>query len=321
MGNMAETGERTDDQSSDLRTPGEKTPVVSVCIPLYMKERFIAETIQSVLDQTFTNFELIILHNASPDRSAEVAESFDDPRIRVFHNSMTVSGQENFAKLVPLTNSPLIKIVSADDLMHPTLLEKQVVVMQDPGIALVGCRQNVIDEHSEIVYRDRSLRTSDLVGRQDRATVLRRVVRHMGNPIGAHVNGMFRRSAYDAAGGIPDGPFIAGDLALWLELLRYGHFYGMDETLVDFRIVESSASATDCRSGIDDQVRFIGDLRRDNRDIVRISDAAYGTFRTPVMRLRHRLIVSAAGPKGSAKTRAATKVLSLSRGTSKGNAT
>jgi glycosyltransferase involved in cell wall biosynthesis len=295
---------------------GGKTPPVSVCIPLYMKERYVAETIQSVLNQTFTDFELIILNNASTDRSGEIAESFDDPRITVLHNAETVPAPENFAKLVPLTRAPLVKMVSADDVLHPTALERQVDVLRDPRIALVSCRQNMIGEHSEVIYRDRSLRTPDLIGHQTRATVLRRSVRHVANPVGAFVNVMFRRTAYDAAGGIPDAPFIILDLAMWLEYLRYGDFYGIEDTLVDFRIAGGSASASSGRAAINDQVRFFHGLRRANADTVRRSDTVYSTLRTPVMRLRQQLIVSAAGNSGSSSTRAAKRVLALSRGAS-----
>lgn len=291
-------------------------PAVSVCIPLYMKERFVAATIRSILDQTFSDFELVILHNASPDGSAEVAESFDDPRIRLYHNTRTVPGPENIARLVLLTRAPLVKIVAADDLLHPTALEKQVAVLHDEEIALVSCRQNMIGEFGEIVCRDRSLRTPDLVGRQDHTTVLRRVVRHGANPIGAFVNVLFRRSAYAAAGGMPDVPFIALDLALWLNVIEHGDFFGMPETLVDFRIADGSASASSGRSGVDLQVRYIQSLRRANHRSVRWTDTAYGAVRTPLMKIRHSLIIAAAGPTYDPRARVATAILGLSRGRS-----
>lgn len=306
---------RTAEPGSNLDADAdEPTPAVSVCIPLYMKERYVGETIRSILDQTFTDFELIILHNASPDRSAEVAASFDDPRIRLLHNAETVSGQENHARVVGFARAELVKVVAADDVLHPTALAEQVAVMRrDPAIALVSCRQNMIGEHSEIVYRDRSLRTPDLLGRQNRTTVLRRVVRHTGNPVGAFVNLLFRRSAYLAAGGMPDVPFVAGDLGLAMELLRFGDFYGIEKTLVDFRIASGSASASDGRAGIDDQVGYIEKLRVENGHLIRPTDAVYGRLRTPVMRLRHGLIISAAGAKDSSRTRAATMLLSMGR--------
>ena len=62
------------------------SPAISVCIPLYCKEKFIGETIESVLDQTFTDFELIVVNNASTDKSGAIARSFDDPRLTVIDN-------------------------------------------------------------------------------------------------------------------------------------------------------------------------------------------------------------------------------------------
>lgn len=308
------------DEVADLPAGGQASgldaPAVSVCIPLYMKERYVALAIQSVLDQTFTDFELVILNNASSDRSAEIAASFDDPRIKIFHNAETVPGPANFAKLVPLSRAPLVKLLSADDSLHPTVLERQVAVLQDPAIALVSCRQNMIGEHNEVIYGDRCLRTPDLIGRQSRTTVLRRVIRHVANPVGALPNVTFRRAAYDAAGGIPDAPFVLLDVAIWLNVLRFGDFYGMDETLVDFRIADGSASSGSGSAGLDAQVRYIRQLRRENAELLCRSDTTYGTLRTPLMRLRQGLIVSAAGPKDSVRTRAARKVLALSRGVS-----
>jgi len=127
------------DARSDAPAP-ERIPAVSVCIPLYRKEAYIAETIRSVLAQTFTDFELIVLDNASPDRSAEIARSFRDPRLTVVENPVTIGPTENFAAAVALSRAPLVKVLCADDLLHPTCLESQVEVMaQDPTLAMVIC--------------------------------------------------------------------------------------------------------------------------------------------------------------------------------------
>jgi len=132
-----------------------KQPAVSVCIPLYRKEAFIAETIQSVLDQTFTNFELVVIDNDSPDRSAEIARSFDDPRITVLTNTTNVGPGENFSRVVSASTAPLVKLVCADDLIHPRCLEREVPVLErDPSLAIVTCRSNMIDDKGRIVARD-----------------------------------------------------------------------------------------------------------------------------------------------------------------------
>ncbi|MXG89927.1 glycosyltransferase [Nocardioides flavescens] len=292
----------------------EHVPAVSVCVPLYMKERFVARTVQSVLDQTFGDFELVVVHNASPDRSGEVVRSFDDSRIRVVDNAETVPGPENVARAVGLARAPLVKILAADDVLYPTVLARQVAALADPGVAVVSCRQHMIDEDDRVLYPDRSLRHGDLVGRRDRRTVVRRVVRHTGNPLGAYANLMFRRADYEAIGGVPaDAPWIAHDLALTLALLQRGDFVGLDETLVGFRIGSGSSSAAQSSEGIADQVGFTRRLRRDERADLRASDLVASHLRMPLMRVRHRLIVAAAGPRDDTRTRVARQVLGLSR--------
>jgi glycosyltransferase involved in cell wall biosynthesis len=304
-GNVVSPGESAD--------PSSEVPAVSICIPLYMKQAYVAETIGTVLAQTFTNFELIVLENASPDDSKTVAAAIRDPRLRLFSNSKTVSGAENHARVISLARAPLVKVVAADDRLHPTILERQVEVMRDPDIAVVGCRQNMIDASGAVIYSGRSLRTPDLLGRQDRAALVRRMARHNGNPVGVWANFLFRKAAYDAIGGMPDVPFIAQDCATAVEMLRHGAFFGQTDVMVDFRIAGGSDSAKQGAQGIADQMRYIGDLRRYNDELLRPNDRLYGRLRLPLMRLRHQLIVDAAGRPDRRRTKLARIALEQSR--------
>ncbi len=290
-------------------------PSVSVCVPLYRKEEFIAETLRSVLDQTYPDFELIVLDNASPDRSAEIARSFDDPRITVTQNPATVSPIDNFNKVVSLSHAPLVKVLCADDVLHPTCLERQMAVMTgDTSLAMVSSRMNMIDENGRIVARDRCLRTPDLVGHQERAAIVRRLVRHGGNPVGGVNNVVFRRGAFDAAGGFPpDVDFFASDVGLWVELLEHGGYYGLEETLSSFRINSGSHSSGMGRKAIGAQHEFVAGLRRKNPDVIRPSDRIYGALRAPLTQLRHHVLFAAAGPTQSTSKRLATGLLRMGR--------
>jgi glycosyltransferase involved in cell wall biosynthesis len=295
----------------------ERIPAVSVCVPLYRKEAHIAETIRSVLAQTFTDFELIVLDNASPDRSAEIARSFSDPRLTVVENPVTIGPTENFAAVVALSRAPLVKVLCADDLLHPTCLERQVEVMaQDPTLAMVTCRQDVIDESGHVLSHDRGLRSADLVGRQSRPAVVRRLVRHGGNPVGNVNNVVFRRAAFDAAGGFPlDTDFFHLDVSTWVRLLEQGAYHGLGETLTSFRIDAGSHSSGMGGRAIEKQRAFVAGLRRDNAAIVRTSDRLYGAARAPVTWLRHHMIFAAAGAASSPLRRVAAAALGIgSRG-------
>ena len=101
-------------------------PSVSVCIPVYNGERFLAETIRSVLDQTYRDFELVVLDNASTGRHRPHRPVLRRPRVRVETNPTTIPQPENWRDAVRLCRAPLIKLLCADDLLHPRCLEYQV---------------------------------------------------------------------------------------------------------------------------------------------------------------------------------------------------
>ena len=74
-------------------------PTVCVCIPVYRGEQFLGETMRSVLEQTYGDFELVVLDNASPDGTLAIARSFDDPRVRIVTNTTMLQQPDNCAKL------------------------------------------------------------------------------------------------------------------------------------------------------------------------------------------------------------------------------
>ena len=110
---------------------GENNPLVSIITPLYNAESFIGETIQSVLDQTHSNWEQIIIDDASTDRSLEIANSFAsrDQRIRV--ESLEENKGAAFCRnrATDLAKGSFIAFLDSDDLWHPEKLKKQLAFM------------------------------------------------------------------------------------------------------------------------------------------------------------------------------------------------
>lgn len=98
---------------------------VSVIVPVYKAERYIAETIQSILNQTYQNFEIVVVDDGSPDRSVEICEQFADPRIRIIRQqNRGLPGARNTG--VRHAQGDYISILDADDLWLPEKLEKHV---------------------------------------------------------------------------------------------------------------------------------------------------------------------------------------------------
>ena len=279
--------------SSERTSRSQPAPRVSVCVPLYNKAPYVARTIESVLGQTFADFELIVLDNASTDGSRAVVEGFDDPRLRLEVNSAMVPAPENFNRVVRLSRAPLVKVVNAYDLIHPEALERQVAVLDtEAGVVLVSCRHDLIDDDEAAVSRAGGLRTPDLVGRQDTTTVIRRVVRHGGNPLGVPGNMLFRREAFDLCGGFPDNNDFSLDVGLAVRLAEHGAFYGVPECLSSFRLPTGSASSTARRRNLRAQRMFIAVLRRRHHASIRPRDVVAGHLRWPLTWLRHHLLMS-----------------------------
>lgn len=264
-------------------------PAVSVCIPVYKGERFLAETVRSVLDQTFRDFELVVLDNASPDASGDIARSFGDPRVRVERNAVTVPQAENWNRVVQLSRAPLAKVLCADDLLHPRCLELQVAPMEaDPGLAVVAARRHMIDEQSRVIVPRRGL--TGLTGVRTGVEVARRVVRNGANPIGEPGGVLFRREDFFAAGGWRADRTFVMDLDLWMRLLQYGEFLGLPETLAAFRIGRGSVSADNEQSIYEEQRLLIEELGDSDFFQVRGLDLTLGRLLAPAGRARRRAL-------------------------------
>jgi glycosyltransferase involved in cell wall biosynthesis len=118
---------------------------VSVIIPVYNVEKYISATVQSVLDQTYKNFELLIVDDGSPDRSIEICQQFDDPRIRIIRQpNRGVAAARNAG--IRQAEGEYIALLDADDLWVPQKLEKHVEHLNSmPGVGVSFCRSAFID--------------------------------------------------------------------------------------------------------------------------------------------------------------------------------
>ena len=104
----------------------------SICIPNYNYAQYIGETIQSVLDQSYQNFEIIIADNASTDNSVKIVQSFDDKRIRLIQNRYNIGFAPNLQRVSREAKNDFMILLSSDDRMTPEALEiySEIVAMQ-----------------------------------------------------------------------------------------------------------------------------------------------------------------------------------------------
>lgn len=261
---------------------------VAVCIPVYQGERHLAETLRSVLGQTLRDVEVVVLDNASTDATPRILAGVDDPRVALWRNPRTVSMAENFNRVVGLSHAPLVKILPADDLLEPDCLELQVAALEaDPSLVLVAGRSHLVDDDGRMMAHARFLR--GLLGRVERDEVVRRVVRHGANPIGGEVATMFRRRAFDAAGGYQENG-LHTDIGMWLRLLEHGRFGGIALPVARFRIAGGTCSAEAGREDYRAQRRFTRQVAATAGAAVSGRDRAWSRVSAPLARRRRELL-------------------------------
>lgn len=105
----------------------------SICIPNFNYAHYIGKTIQSVLDQTYQNFEIIVADNASTDNSVQVVQSFHDSRIRLVRNRYNIGFAPNLQRVTSYATGDFVNLLSSDDLMRPNALKLCAAVLERQG--------------------------------------------------------------------------------------------------------------------------------------------------------------------------------------------
>lgn len=126
-----------------------KKPKISVLMPVYNAEKFLNEAIDSILEQTFKDYELLIINDASTDRSKEIILSYKDPRIRYFENKKNLGRPRTSNKGLRLAKADYVARMDADDVSLPDRLKTQLeIVEKDNNVGLVASWIVLIDENN-----------------------------------------------------------------------------------------------------------------------------------------------------------------------------
>jgi glycosyltransferase involved in cell wall biosynthesis len=135
---------------------GMKTeaPLVSVAMPVYNAENYIRSAIESILQQTYSNFELILVNDASTDRSNEIILSYKDERIRYEENSSNMGIAKTRNKCVQLARGKYIAVLDNDDIAKPDRLELQVEFLESQkDFGVCGSFYEIINEKGRVVTK------------------------------------------------------------------------------------------------------------------------------------------------------------------------
>ena len=220
------------------------TPRVSVGLIVFNGERYLAETLDSLLGQTYADFEVIICDNASNDRTEEICRSYlsRDARIRYIRHPVNIGPAGNFCRALELARGEYFRCAAADDLVAPELLARSVDILdRDPAIVLTYPRTILIDEHGQRIgpYED-GLHLFDTKP----SMRLRGLIRNLG--LCNAIFGLVRTEVLSRTG--LQRPFIGSDIILLAELCLRGRFHEIAEPMFYRRLhsgAQSSLKSTD----------------------------------------------------------------------------
>lgn len=211
-------------------------PIVSVVIPTYNQAHFLREALETVLSQTLTNLEVIVVNNYSTDDTKEVALSFNDPRLRFFDfkNQGRIAASRNVG--IREAKGEWIAFLDSDDLWLPQKLARSLEILRG-GYDLLA--------HGQIFFDDESKKEKEIFfGPQHKAQYLNMLFG--SNPISTSTVVMRTQLARDLGGFREHDHYItAEDYDLWLRLARdHAKIYLLDEILGKHRKHQNSSSSS-----------------------------------------------------------------------------
>lgn len=208
---------------------------VAVAIPTFNGDLFIRETIESVLTQSFEDFEIVVSDDGSTDRTIDIVESFGDARIRVLPDRSRLGAAGNWNRAVFNSDAQYLKMLPQDDLLYPRNLEVLVNALdRNPHASFAAVRRDVVGADGKVLLRGRGLRR--LCGEVDRVAGSRAVARSGSNQFGEGPAVLFRRDAAIDVGPFKESAGYAMDVDFWLRLLGWGPCIGVCATHAAFRV-------------------------------------------------------------------------------------
>lgn len=243
-----------------------KVPAVSIGMPVYNGETYLRKAIESILSQTYEDYEFIISDNASDDGTMAICTSFaeKDRRIRYCRNEKNMGGAWNFNQVFRLSKGKYFQWACHDDIWTPALLERCVEVLEEmPDVALCYTRTTFVDEKGDPL---RSIIGRPILDDRSSCRRFRRFLNYHTKPNECNpVLGLFR------AGILKNTPLIgsypASDMILLGEIALYGKFHEIPECLFIRR--DHPLTSVRANPGWEDRAAWFNPSRKGKRQYPR----------------------------------------------------
>lgn len=194
-----------------------ESALISVLLPVYNGGDYLKQSLQSVLNQQFINFEFLIIDDCSTDGSFEYLQSISDPRILLFRNEQNRGLFFNLNYLIGKSKSPLLKLWAQDDIMYPQSLGSFVAFhAAHPDIGFSYSGRDVIDEYGIIKENSKADNTPPIISTALHA----KIAYYTGSIAGNIANVCINKKALDRVGLFNEQMKISADFDMWVRLAK-----------------------------------------------------------------------------------------------------
>src|SRR5208282_2551149 len=206
-----------------------KIPLVSICIPAYNTERFIAETLESALGQDYPNCEIIVSDDCSTDHTPEIVQNYAGRGVGLIRQEKNLGMYGNCNAVIKPSNGKFICKLDADDLLEPHYISSMAAVMEsNPEVAFAHCACRLIDAEGKLLGYERSIHGSFIRQGLDEWS------RYVFGSRAVNIV-MIRRASYNAVGGYDERFSYSGDWKMHRDLLKLGYVFYNDAILASYR--------------------------------------------------------------------------------------
>lgn len=209
-----------------------KKPLVSVLLPSYNAEKYIAEAIESILNQTYRNIEFIIVDDASTDNTWKIIKSYakKDKRIIAYRNKANLRSCFNYIKAMKLAKGKYIAIMNNDDVSYSYRIEKQYKFLEKhPDVGIVGGVMKITDEKGNYIAKRKYHLTDD--------EIRKNIFRY--SPF-SHPTVMIRKSVLDKVGYYNPKYAPSDDYDLYFRIGKVSKFANLPNILLKYRVILNS---------------------------------------------------------------------------------
>ena len=246
--------------SSQSAQANAAQPLVSVCIPTFNAAKWILDSLNSALNQSYRPLEILVLDDASTDHTVELVRSIKDPRVKVIVNKDNLGLTRNWNRCVAMCKGEYLKFLLHDDILYPECIERMMGLFRaDENIGVVFAPRDIILDadrndpiiqewldHWSVPHLKFGALTAINDGRELFLQYLNRGFR--GNWIGEPSAVMIKKKCFDRLGSFNNSLYQICDVEMWLRIMFFYKIGFIPEKLSAFRVHADSASNVNMKS-------------------------------------------------------------------------